>query len=292
MIHSFAAELCPETATLENATQASIVNVYKDMKVPGLEKSTARIGNLTWKRAMRTVAVPESAEEGALLTGQVRFAPRDFEPSIRAPEGVHPADELWQRLCADMQAGVRFMYHCANHYTRLYGFRESLPGVDADTLGPPVAGPGSADDRSAVEEVLGGDSDNEADKASPSASSEPSLPASIAFEWGAHKSPSSGTRREVLTAKRGQGPKHWVSWEQIVADISKHRLHKLFAVTAVDRRARERRAVLKLREQEQARAASAAKQQPLQLVPSSASNMTSEPDHKRRHSIGTPAALN
>lgn len=252
LIASFAAELCPETARLEQATQSAIVSVYRDMKVPGLERSTARIGNLTWKRAMRTVAVPESEEEGALLCGQVRFAPRDFEPTSTVSEGSSTSDSLWERLCADMQAGVRFMYHCANHYTRLYGYRESLPGIRAGSLGLPIAGPGALAD-GAREEALGGDSDGEPECDSAlEGEANRAIEEAIQFDWGMHRS-SAGTRREVLTAKRGQGPKHWVSWEQVVADITKHRLHKLFAVTAVNRRTRERRARQKL-----ANAASAA----------------------------------
>jgi len=229
LLCSFGRELGPEasSACTAAATQSAVVAVMSEMKVPGLEQSTARVGNVTWKRTMRSVSVPESPEDG-VTGGAVRLAPRDFELLSPPEDPLDESDELWRRLKDEMAAGARMMYHCA----RVFGWRESRPGLAASLPGP-ADGP-----KASLDEVLGGDSDGEDQQAPrrPAAG-----PAEREFAWGVHLS-REGRRREILTAKRGQGPKHWVSWEQVMADVRKHKLHRLIAVTAVDRRARERRA--------------------------------------------------
>ncbi len=271
MVLSFAAELGgPEEAAARTcATQEAVVQLMRGFGVPGLERSTARVGNVTWKRAMRMATIADDPEKG-LLGGQVRFAPRDLEPCGPVPvagadgrateaDGVEAggegpsaealaaeSDALWERLRSDMAAGARVMYHCANHYTRVFGWRQSRPGVDADALGGPVDGPGSEADRGLAAEAVGGDSDGEEGPPAQPAGGQSrgagrGRPAAPLFDWGRHRS-RAGCRREVLTAKRGQGPKHWVSWEQVVADVRKHKLHRLFSVSLVDRRSRARRA--------------------------------------------------
>lgn len=274
MLLSFAAELGgpEEAASRTTATQEAVVQLMRGFGVPGLERSTARVGNVTWKRAMRMATITDDPGKG-LLGGQVHFAPRDLEPcgaattpaglSASASDGTEAAggqgggegpskgalaaesDAMWDRLRSDMGAGARVMYHCANHYTRVFGWRQSLPGVDVGGLGGPVDGPGSEADKGLAAATVGGDSDGE--EGMPAASDGGSgqqmgvRRETAEFDWGLHQS-SRGTRREVLTAKRGQGPKHWVSWEQVVADVRKHKLHRLFAVFMVDRRSRARRA--------------------------------------------------
>jgi hypothetical protein len=233
MMLSFAEQLGEGAVDLarEAASQEAIVEIYRSkLGVPGLERSTARVGNMSWKRAMRLAAVVVPDEQGSC---ELRFAPRDFEV-LAAPEGGELEDCMWDKLVGDLKAGVRIMYHCANHYTRVFGVRESREGVPPSVLGGPVAGPGSSDDPLGNAEVLGGDSDGENDGQAASTAA-PNV-GEQEFLWGRHQS-ARGTRREILTAKRGQGAKHWVSWNQVFADIHKHGLHKLFCVTAKSRRA-------------------------------------------------------
>ena len=212
-----------ETADGAPLDQDAALALYDALRVPGVHSSTAAVGNAQWKQAVGLMRLGDSGLRCSARLLAAHFAGGD--------DGA--VDALWERLKRDMRAGVRVLYHCSNHYVRVFGFRE---GWQPESSLAPVAA------ESAV--PAGGDSGDEAAGAGAAAPAATGLSAvrrlnAVVGELLAPRVASGALwRREVLTARRGQRPKHWVAWEQVAADISGHKLHRLFAVRVVGGRGR------------------------------------------------------
>ena len=203
----------------EQVDQAAVVATYRRLGVPGLERSTARVGNSLLSRALRLVEIPGYPE--------YQLVPRIVAPQFTGGDRAAASDMLWARLQRDLQRGVRYIYHLSNHYCRIFGFREARvddPPCDVPTFD---TAPRSV---TASLPPTGGDSDGEGTGvAASAAASGPDIARPVVIYQKGE------TRREILIAQRGQSPKHWVDFHQVVADIFQHKLHRLLAVSMVQR---------------------------------------------------------
>lgn len=91
----------------------SIQELYKSMGVPDVDTTTAAVGNATIKRAFMQLKIDNQYWTSAAEFGSL------FE---KCPVARMDAD--WQRLKRGMVSGLRYLYHCRNHYTRIFGYRE------------------------------------------------------------------------------------------------------------------------------------------------------------------------
>jgi hypothetical protein len=210
----------------EQVTQESVVELYRRLGVAGLERSTARVGNMTLKRCLHLLRVPRLEH--------VRFVPRELSVTIAATES-EKRDAFWERICAELERGVRLLAHIRNHYVRIFGFRHGAsdltpvgtPLPDAD-LPVQEEGGSSGDEEEEVGGVEGGRGEGQERKPK---RRRPRPAAAVVVTRGAQ--PVGGTRRrELLTAVRGQKPKHWVNFDDVCDLFDRVPLYRLFAVDA------------------------------------------------------------
>lgn len=302
---SLPARLLPRREHLDYITQAYTTDLYMKLGITGLEKSTAKVGNLTLKRAIRLFVFP----------GRPRWqlVPVDFDVHFGAGDDPALRNTLrWERLNRDLKSGTRFLFHSNNHYARIFGVRElknethrsalpdegtvvyalppktaapTPPAPNAGTVGPSTAPPPTLPVRSLAD---GGDSDNEDDPVEISMASDskenqagashigsaagkplpalaapghiapitaPERPARSALPAAStpavaptgSATPLAEAKpgcklvswlrsgREILMARSGQSPKHWVDWDQVCRSIDTHRIQTIIAVRWVER---------------------------------------------------------
>lgn len=100
-------------AATELITQEAVIEVYRRLKVPGIDASSGKVGNPLFKRALGLFAMPEA---------KIRLSCRVLDAQF-AKTPLEYCDTLWTRLTRALRAGNRVLAHIRNHYVRVFGFR-------------------------------------------------------------------------------------------------------------------------------------------------------------------------
>lgn len=241
-----------------------VQDVYHRLGVPNIYETSAAVGNLTIKKCAMALRIPSLPS--------LQLTVRDFGSRLDT-DPVQKRLSEWNMLKRGVASGARYLYHSRNHYNRIFGWRElwstgtpapaSPADVDADL---PFRRPATA----AACHVQNENADPLADDAAAKLSfgEAPTITASAADRpirpltaskrnillapssrlskplAAARASPAAPepdytscvAKRQVLMAKKGQRPQHWVDWDAVCDDIASHRGHHIiFEFRLVDR---------------------------------------------------------
>lgn len=126
-----------------------VQDIYASLGVPDVHTDTHAVGNLTVKKACMMLRVP------GLPTAQLTVSDLAF---LLAKDPRDKANAEWARLKQGMAQGARYLYHCRNHYCRVFGWRELYRAPKAGDEGAAAASPTVQDHQSSsfVQEESGG----------------------------------------------------------------------------------------------------------------------------------------